>query len=80
MQPLAIDPDRLTLADPEELIGSGSFGQVVAGVLQTSGREQSVAVKFLPAMTQAEQRTQFEKELKAHIVAQQARGTDMGAC
>ena len=55
-QPLAIDPDRLRLSD--EVIGVGSFGQVLAGTLETHGRDQRVAVKMLPAMTQAEQRKQ----------------------
>ena len=43
-QPMPIDPERLELADPEEVIGEGSFGRVVAGLLATrqgaaSGRE-----------------------------------------
>jgi hypothetical protein len=71
VQPMAIDPERLSFAVPEELIGEGSFGRVVAGVLATHGREQRVAVKTLPAPTQKEMREQFEKELKAHITAQQ---------
>jgi hypothetical protein len=71
VQPMAIDPKRLSLAEPEELIGEGSFGRVVAGVLTTHGREQRVAVKTLPALTQKEARTQFEQELKAHVAAQQ---------
>jgi hypothetical protein len=69
MQPMAIDPERLSLT--EELIGEGSFGQVFAGVLTTYGREQRVAVKTLPALTQKEVRLQFERELKAHMTAQQ---------
>ena len=73
-QPMAIDPERLALADPEELIGAGSFGRVVGGTLTTHGRTQRVAAKMLPAMTQADQRAQFEKELKAHITAQQVTG------
>ena len=68
---MAFNPDLLKLADPAEVIGNGSFGQVLAGTLETYGREQRVAVKRLPAMTQGEQRVQFEKELKAHITAQQ---------
>ena len=55
-QPLAVDADRLHLS--EEVIGVGSFGQVLAGTLETHGREQRVAVKMLPAMTQADQRKQ----------------------
>ena len=68
---MSFNPDLLKLADPAEVIGNGSFGQVLAGTLETYGREQRVAVKRLPAMTQGEQRVQFEKELKAHITAQQ---------
>ena len=67
--PMAIDPERLSLT--EELLGEGSFGRVVAGVLATHGREQRVAVKTLPALTQKEARAQFERELQAHITAQQ---------
>jgi hypothetical protein len=70
-QPMPIDPTRLSLAEPEELIGEGSSGRVVAGVLATHGREQPVAVKTLPALTQREARVQFERELKAYITAQQ---------
>ena len=70
-QPMPIDPTRLSLAEPEELIGEGSSGRVVAGVLATHGREQPVAVKTLPALTQREARAQFERELKAYITAQQ---------
>jgi serine/threonine protein kinase len=66
---MAIDPERLSLS--EELIGEGSFGRVVAGVLATHGREQRVAVKTLPALTQREARAQFENELRAHLTAQQ---------
>jgi len=69
VQPMAIDPERLSLT--EELIGEGSFGKVFAGVLTTHGREQRVAVKTLPALTQKEVRLQFERELKAHMTAQQ---------
>jgi hypothetical protein len=68
-QPMAIDPERLSIADPEELIGEGSFGRVVAGLLATQGRTQRVAVKTLPALTQIEARAQFERELAAHITA-----------
>ena len=60
-QPLAIDPDRLTLTEPEDLLGEGSFGKVVAGRLRSAGRDQQVAVKMLPAMTMAEQRVQFNR-------------------
>jgi hypothetical protein len=69
IQPMAIDPELLSLT--EELIGEGSFGQVFAGVLTTHGREQRVAVKTFPALTQKEVRLQFERELKAHMAAQQ---------
>jgi hypothetical protein len=69
VQPMAIDPERLSLSD--ELIGEGSFGRVVAGVLATHGREQRVAVKTLPALTQREARAQLENELRAHLTAQQ---------
>ena len=70
-QPMPIDPARLSLAEPEELIGEGSSGRVVAGVLATHGREQPVAVKTLAALTQREARVLFERELKAYITAQQ---------
>ncbi len=70
-QPMAIDPDKLSLSEPEELIGEGSLGRVVAGVLKTNGREQRVAVKTLPALSQREARAQFENELRAHLTAQQ---------
>ena len=66
---MAIDPDRLTVSD--ELLGEGSFGRVLAGVLSTHGRDQQVAVKILPALTRTEQREQFDRELKAHLTAQQ---------
>jgi hypothetical protein len=56
VQPMPIDPALLSLAEPEELLGEGSFGRVVAGVLATHGREQPVAVKTLPALTQREAR------------------------
>ena len=69
-QPLAIDPDRLRI-NLDELLGQGSFGRVVGGVLSTHGRDQRVAVKMLPELTQAEQRVQFDTELKAHLTAQQ---------
>jgi hypothetical protein len=68
---MAIDPDKLSLSEPEELIGEGWLGRVVAGVLKTHGREQRVAVKTLPALTQREARAQFENELRAHLTAQQ---------
>ena len=70
-QPLAIDPDNLTLGEPEVVLGEGSFGKVVAGTLRSYGRAQKVAVKMLPAMTRAEQKTQFDKEIKVHLAAQQ---------
>jgi hypothetical protein len=79
-QPMPIDPERLVLADPEEVIGEGSFGRVVAGLLATHGREQRVAVKTLPALTQKEARAQFERELQAHITAQQVCECMLGKC
>ena len=71
--PLALDPDRLDVADPEELLGSGSFGKVVVGTLQSHGRDLPVAVKVLhpPALTRSEQRAQFDGEVKAQMTAQQ---------
>ena len=60
-QPLAINPDLLQFADPEELLGRGSFGMVVGGTLQTHGQRLRVAIKMLTDMTLAQQRTQFEK-------------------
>ena len=36
LQPMALDPDRLVLGQPEEIIGEGSFGQVIAAVLRTA--------------------------------------------
>lgn len=74
-QPMGIDPDALTLTDEE--LGQGAWGVVRAGTLALHGRAQRVAVKMLPALTQAEQRQQFERELKAHLTAQQ--GAD-GVC
>ena len=44
----------------------------VCGELATSGRPQSVAVKTLPELTQAEQRVQLNRELLPHIRAMQA--------
>jgi hypothetical protein len=74
--PMALDPAWLELSD--ELLGEGAFGRVVGGVLTAgAGRPQPVAVKTFPALTQAEQRAQFERELEAHLVAQ--RGAD-GVC
>ena len=75
-QPLAIDPARLSLS--KDVIGRGSFGQVVAGTLRTFGAKAcKVAVKTLPDVGGEEARKMFEKELKAHMVAQQ--GAD-GVC
>lgn len=70
-QPMPIDPQRLSLAEPEDLIGQGSFGKVVSGTLRTHGRAQRVAVKMLPEMSLHEERLQFDRELKAHITAMQ---------
>ena len=36
-QPMAIDPDRLTLAAPKEVIGRGSFGEVSTNAGRGSG-------------------------------------------
>ena len=65
-QPMALDPSRLRMREPEELLGEGSYGRVVAGTL-TLGRakEVQVAVKKLPAMTMEAERTTFQRELKA---------------
>ena len=69
-QPMAIDPDRLRLNQPEEKLGEGSFGYVVGGVFATSDtKEVQVAVKMLPAMTVEEERAAFHKELKAFMHA-----------
>jgi hypothetical protein len=76
-QPLAIDPDCLVLSD--EVIGRGSFGRVVGGTLRTHGaRDRPVAVKTLPELGGDDARAAFEKELKAHMVAQQ--GADGKFC
>ena len=74
-QPMAIDPECLSLS--ERLLGMGSFGRVVEGTLTAHGRTQTVAVKMMPGLTQPEQRSQIEQELKAHLRAQQ--GAD-GVC
>lgn len=74
-QPMGIDPDCLMLSD--EVLGTGSWGVVRGGTLTLHGRAQRVAVKMLPGLAQEEQRRQFDKELKAHILAQQ--GAD-GVC
>ena len=67
-QPLAIDPERLHLS--EEVIG-GFLGQVLVGTLEMHGRQQQVAVKLLPAMSQVEVRKQFDLELKHHCTAKE---------
>ena len=65
-QPMAISPERLTVFD--ERIGEGSFGVVFAGMLDIGGgRSIHVAVKTLPAVTRAEERQQFVKELQVHM-------------
>eukprot|EP01051_Picozoa_sp_SAG22_P011009 SAG22_NODE_1026_length_5964_cov_7.098039_3_plen_291_part_00 len=69
-QPLVIDPLALEIRE-DEALGSGSFGLVVAGTLRTAGRPQEVAVKLLPLLSRQEQRRQFDRELRAHLVAQQ---------
>ena len=76
-QPMAIDPARVKLTDEVLGEGQGGFGRVVGGLLTTHGLEHQVAVKMLPALTHAEQRVQFEKELKVHITAME--GAD-GVC
>ena len=70
-RPLELDPGCLTILS-EEPLGNGSFGCVVAGLFTMHGRPRPVAVKTLPAMTRAEQRSQFARELKAHDVAQRS--------
>lgn len=70
-RPLELDPGCLTIL-PEEPLGNGSFGCVVAGLFTMHGHPRPVAVKTLPAMTRAEQRSQFARELKAHDVAQRS--------
>ena len=70
-RPLELDPECLTIL-PKEPLGNGSFGCVVAGVFNMHGRPRPVAVKTLPAMSRAEQRSQFARELKAHDVAQRS--------
>jgi len=67
-QPLPIDPQRIRVT--EEVLGEGSFGRVVAGTLNIGGgRVVRVAIKSLPAMSIAEEREAFKRELKAHIHA-----------
>ena len=67
-RPMTIKMERLTIS--EELIGEGSFGVVMAGSLDIGGgRNVSVAVKRLPAMTRAEERETLTKELKVHMHA-----------
>ena len=70
-RPLELDPDSLTIL-PDERLGNGSFGHVVAGLFTMHGRPRPVAVKTLPAMSRAEQRSQFARELKAHDAAQRS--------
>eukprot|EP00035_Acanthoeca_spectabilis_P027276 m.465989 g.465989 ORF g.465989 m.465989 type:complete len:582 (+) comp24785_c0_seq1:29-1774(+) len=77
-QPLPIDPHRVKLSDPREVLGQGSFGRVLGGTMEgVGGRVHPVAVKMLPDLTQVEERKNFEHELKAHLAAQQ--GAD-GIC
>ena len=69
-QPMALDPDLLSMNDPEELLGEGSYGRVVAGTLALGGkRAVRVAVKKLPAMTAEAERVVFQQELKAFMHA-----------
>ena len=67
--PLALDPDRLDITDPEELLGSGSFGKVVAGTLRTYGWDQRVAVKMLGLNGDGmvEQRTALDRCVAAPV-------------
>ena len=76
--PLEIDPDLLMLDNPEVIVGSGSFGKVVKGSLQTAGKQVRVAVKFLPQLNRQQQAQQLKKELNAHIAAQT--GADGMSC
>jgi serine/threonine protein kinase len=67
-QPMNIDPQRIHVT--EEVLGEGSFGRVVAGTLNIGGnRVIRVAIKSLPAMSVAEEREAFQRELKSHIHA-----------
>ncbi len=70
-KPLALDPHRLTLLEPEEVLGRGALGKVVAGTLAMLGAAIPVAVKMLPELTHAEEHAAFDRELKAHLTAQQ---------
>lgn len=69
--PLAVDESRLTFSSPEVVLGRGASGVVVAATLKTGTQELPVAVKRLPMVGGAETRDRIEKELKAHIEAQQ---------
>lgn len=69
-QPMAIDPGRLRLSEPEELLGEGSYGRVVAGELSMGrSRKVRVAVKKLPVMNAQAERETFQRELKAFMHA-----------
>ena len=70
-RPMALDPSRLTLTT--ERLGEGSFGVVVAGTLAIhSGRSPlAVAVKMMPALSREAERTGFDRELRAHMLAAQ---------
>lgn len=70
-QPLNIDSSLLTITSPEDVIGQGSYGKVIGGILKSYGREIPVAVKTLPGMSQQQEIEQFERELKVHNTAQQ---------
>ena len=63
-QPMALDRDRLRMSEPEELIGEGGCGRVLAGTLRMGAREVRVAVKTLSAAGGAG-REAFQNELKA---------------
>jgi hypothetical protein len=66
--PLAIEPGRLQIHE-DQVLGEGSHGCVVAGVLSLGPRRLRVAVKKLPGMTQLEERRTFQHELMVHMRA-----------
>jgi len=76
-QPLAIEPGRLQIHE-DQVLGEGSHGRVVEGTLSLGPqRTVRVAVKMLPGLTQSEERTSFQRELRPHMLA--ARHCD-GVC
>lgn len=75
-QPMAIEASRVLLTvggGGNELLGEGSFGRVVSGLLSTgTGRPPlRVAIKMFPALTREEERRSFERELRVYIHAAQ---------